>query len=47
MDGDEFVPPEGNWQVYLLGFGRDGWTEQSHDFATEVATTQPTGAFWA
>ena len=39
----EVVPGQGQWQVYYLGFARDGWTAASHTFAQELASSQPTG----
>ena len=42
----DIVPANGNWQVYYLGFARDGWTEQSLALAQELTTTQPTGKNW-
>lgn len=42
----EIVPAQGNWQVYYLGFARDGWTEQSLALAEEVTATKATGRNW-
>jgi AAA+ ATPase superfamily predicted ATPase len=30
---DEIVPKQGQWQVYYLGFARDGWTDAAHQYA--------------
>lgn len=43
----EITPSQGQWQVYYLGFARDGWTAASHAFAlsfplcTEAARDLP------
>ena len=42
----EIVPGQGQWQVYHLGFARDGWTPASHAFAQNLAATQPAGKNW-
>ncbi|MCI0577191.1 MAG: ATP-binding protein [Chloroflexi bacterium] len=42
----EVVPAEGQWQVYYLGFGREGWTAGAQDYAREVAAAGPGGANW-
>jgi hypothetical protein len=30
---DEFVPTEGRWRIYYLGFARGGWTQEAKTFA--------------
>lgn len=42
----EVTPPQGNWQVYYVGFARDGWTEQSMALAQELTVSKPTGRNW-
>ena len=42
----EFVPNAGEWQVYYLGFARDGWTAQSQEFADNLTALQPTERNW-
>lgn len=32
----EFVPSEGRWKVYYLGFARGGWDGEAKEFAKEV-----------
>src|SRR5262249_3447958 len=43
---DAIVPTQGQWQVYYLGFARDGWTEQAQIFAQELTLTNPTSKNW-
>lgn len=35
---DQIVPRQGQWRVYYLGFGREGWTEAAQTFARELTT---------
>ena len=42
----EVVPGQGQWQVYQLGFARDGWTPASHAFAQDLAATHSAGKNW-
>ena len=42
----EVVPDQGQWEVYHLGFARDGWTTASHSFAQDLAAIQPAGKNW-
>ena len=47
----EIVPSQSphsqvNWQVYYLGFARDGWSEPASAFAQELTATQPIGKNW-
>ena len=42
----EVAPSQGQWQVYYLGFARDGWTAASHAFAQEIADSPPGGKNW-
>jgi uncharacterized protein len=41
-----FVPAHGRWQVYYLGFGREGWTTAAHQQAAQVPTVVPGGPNW-
>ena len=43
---DEFVPSEGRWRVYFLGFARGGWTEEARQFANRFNSTKTTGDNW-
>lgn len=40
------VPSDGNWQVYFLGFSREGWNEHAIEYANHVAKTFPSGINW-
>jgi hypothetical protein len=42
----EVIPSQGQWQVYYLGFARDGWTAASHAFAQELTAMQPASQNW-
>jgi AAA+ ATPase superfamily predicted ATPase len=42
----EITPPQGDWQVYYLGFARAGWTEQSMALAQELTASKATGKNW-
>ena len=42
----EVVPGQGQWEVYHLGFAREGWTPASHAFAQDLAAIQPAGKNW-
>lgn len=37
---------EGNWNIYYLGFARQGWTESAHQFAIQVGTGNWKGENW-
>jgi len=43
---EEFVPAEGRWKVYYLGFARGGWTEAARQFACYSQTTKTSGNNW-
>jgi hypothetical protein len=40
------VSPQGKWQVYFLGFARNGWTNGAHAYRDEVERTPPFGKNW-
>ncbi len=40
------VPPTGNWQVYFLGFSREGWNENAVEYARSIAQAPSAGANW-
>ena len=40
------VPPSGNWQVYFLGFSREGWNENAVEYARNIVQSQPAGTNW-
>ncbi len=40
------VPPSGNWQVYYLGFSREGWNENAVEYAQKIAQAPPVGTNW-
>jgi hypothetical protein len=42
----EITPPQGDWQVYYLGFARAGWTEQSMALAQDLAASKTSGKNW-
>jgi AAA+ ATPase superfamily predicted ATPase len=41
-----FVPAEGDWRVFLLGFSRSGWTEAAAHFARQARHQAPAGGNW-
>lgn len=43
---NEFVPAEGHWRIYYLGFARGGWTEAARHFASNFVATKPSGENW-
>ena len=40
------VPPAGNWQVYFLGFSREGWNENAVEYMRQVSRALPSGTNW-
>ncbi len=42
----EFVPAEGFWRVYFMGFARGGWTPTARQFASNFLTAKKTGENW-
>ena len=43
----EIVPKQGRWQVYYLGFARQGWTDAAQAFAAAIrAQASPENANW-
>jgi hypothetical protein len=36
----------GNWQVYFLGFSREGWNEHAVEYARNIGQVRPAGANW-
>lgn len=42
----EFVPSEGNWRVYYLGFARGGWLAEAQSFAKSFGKAQTSGENW-
>jgi AAA+ ATPase superfamily predicted ATPase len=43
---NEFVPTEGRWRVYYLGFARGGWTEAAKELANGSKTSGFAGNNW-
>lgn len=43
---EEFVPAEGCWEIYYLGFARGGWTQEAKTFAATSAKTRIRGENW-
>lgn len=43
---NEFVPGEGHWRVYYLGFARGGWSSEAKSFARAYGKAQGRGANW-
>ena len=41
------VPKKGNWQVFFLGFSREGWNENAEEYAKTIASIQPNGTNWS
>ncbi|KAA3643902.1 MAG: ATP-binding protein [Chloroflexi bacterium] len=41
-----FVPAQGQWQVYFLGFAREGWTQAAQEFAASVSKDSVSGPNW-
>jgi uncharacterized protein len=42
----EFVPPEGRWRVYYLGFARGGWRPEAKSFANSFPAGAIHGDNW-
>lgn len=42
----EFVPPEGRWRVYYLGFARGGWLSEAQSFAKTFGKAKLEGENW-
>jgi uncharacterized protein len=42
----KIVPASGDWQVYFLGFSREGWNENAVEFAHNIARLRPAGPNW-
>ncbi len=42
----EIVPKQGRWQVYYLGFARDGWTEAAQTYANEFSVAENQEKNW-
>jgi hypothetical protein len=42
----EFVPKEGYWRVYFLGFARGGWTQAAQAQAKEIIRNPTKGENW-
>lgn len=40
------VPAAGNWQVFFLGFAREGWNENAVEYARNISQVRPAGANW-
>jgi len=40
------VPISGNWQVYFLGFSREGWNKNAADYARKQSQMRPSGKNW-
>jgi hypothetical protein len=43
----EFVPSEGHWRVYYLGFARGGWTREAQSYAKTFGQENAQGENWA
>jgi uncharacterized protein len=42
----EFIPSEGSWRVYYLGFARSGWLAEAQSFAKLSGEDIPQGENW-
>ena len=40
------VPPSGNWQVFFLGFSREGWNENAVDYASKISQAPTVATNW-
>jgi hypothetical protein len=40
------LPDDKEWTVYFLGFAQKGWTEDAHEFASELERTNVAGDNW-
>ena len=40
------VPASGNWQVFFLGFSREGWNEGAVEYASKIGQANPTVTNW-
>jgi AAA+ ATPase superfamily predicted ATPase len=43
---EEFVPSEGQWKIYYLGFARGVWTQEAKTFAATYGKTKIQGKNW-
>ncbi|MEN6522303.1 MAG: ATP-binding protein [Anaerolineaceae bacterium] len=43
---EEFIPTEGQWRIYYLGFARGGWTQEAKNFAASYGKTKIQGENW-
>jgi uncharacterized protein len=42
----EFVPSDGQWKVFYLGFARGGWSSGAHTFASTLSKENMRGKNW-
>jgi hypothetical protein len=42
----EFVPSEGHWRIYYLGFARGGWQREAQSFAKMFGKAKVKGENW-
>jgi len=42
----KIVPSSGNWQVFFLGFSREGWNEKAVAYAQNMAQVNPAETNW-
>jgi AAA+ ATPase superfamily predicted ATPase len=42
----EIVPEQGHWQVYYLGFARNGWTKAAEEYTTTIQASSIRGRNW-
>jgi AAA+ ATPase superfamily predicted ATPase len=40
------APSWGNWQIYFLGFAREGWNENAVEYAQKIWRDLPAGSNW-
>jgi AAA+ ATPase superfamily predicted ATPase len=43
---EEFVPTDGRWRIYYLGFARGGWTQEAKTFAATYGKARIQGENW-
>jgi hypothetical protein len=39
----EKIIPQGAWQIFYLGFSKEGWNEHALSYANIINTTKPEG----
>jgi hypothetical protein len=43
---NQFIPAQGEWRVYFLGFARGGWTSEARQLLRRFRELAPVGSNW-